>query len=71
MSATVLKCPGCRKPLSVGAEVLAGRKVFYVYCPFGPCRPSELGDEFRGASVAEAFGLLDKTYREWLEAQPE
>ncbi len=71
MSATVLKCPACHRPLSCGAEVLAGRKTVYVYCPYGNCQPAELGGPFNAATIEESYKLLNSSYREWLEAQPE
>lgn len=72
MSATSLKCPACHRPLSCGAEVLAGSKTVYVYCGYGPCQPAELGGPgFHAATIEDSYKLLDATYRDWLEAQVE
>lgn len=71
MSATVLKCPSCHRPLSCGAEVLAGRETVFVWCPWSVCRPAELGGPFNAPTIAGSYQLLDNAYREWLAAQPE
>jgi len=68
---SVLKCPACHHPLSCATEVLAGQKVVYVYCGYGPCEPSWIGTGVPGKDEDESFKELEKAYEEWIGKQPE
>lgn len=69
--ASILRCPSCQKPLSVGAETNGKTKVVYLWCSYGPCQPPSLGDKFSGPNLESAWKDLETKYQEWLGTQAE
>ena len=66
-----LRCPVCYQPLSVGVDVVAEKKVIWLFCTHGPCPCYPMNDGGEGATLEAAQVELLKKYDEWCKSQPE